>query len=126
MTARLSRSLPQVNRRVFAGLPFRAVPRVANASARAGLVAHRITWKLAPWTQANIARYSHTDSGSSAKPNASIFDVTPYRGSSYHGETLDEPGPTSWYGPTCLCVAVTSLTKSVATLIEPQAILHFI
>ncbi|OQE25659.1 hypothetical protein PENFLA_c008G10272 [Penicillium flavigenum] len=113
MAARLSRSLPQVNRRVFTGLSSRTISRVANASARAGLVAHRNTWNLAPWTcrvtQANIARYSHTDSDSSVKPNASIANATSYKGSSItekHWMSQDFP--------------------VVDTLIEPQAVLNFI
>lgn len=85
MATRLSRSLPQVNRRVFARLSSRTTPRVANTSARAGLVTRRNARNLAPWacrvTQANIARYSHTDSGESASPNASISNAADYRGS---------------------------------------------
>ncbi|KAJ5508996.1 hypothetical protein N7527_011139 [Penicillium freii] len=115
MAARISQSLPQVNRRVFAGLSSRAIPRVASASARTGLVAHRNTRNLAlaPWfsriTQANIARYLHTDSDSPVKPNASILDVTTYEGSSItkkHWMSQDSP--------------------VVDALIEPQAVLHFI
>lgn len=86
MAARVSQSLSQVNRQVFAGLSFRAIPRIVNASARAGLLAHRNTRSQAPWTcrvtQANIARYSHTDSASSTDPYASIPDATAYKGSS--------------------------------------------
>lgn len=86
MATRLSRSLSQVNRRVLAGLASRAIPRVTNTSARAGCLAHCNTWSLAPSAcrirQVNIARYSHTDSGSSINPNASIPDVTAYKGSS--------------------------------------------
>ena len=86
MATRLSRSLPQVNRHVFARLSSRAIPRLANTSARAGLVAYRNTRNLAPRachvTQANIARYSHTDSSESASPNGSILNVVDYRGSS--------------------------------------------
>lgn len=86
MAARLSRSLPQVNRHVFTRLSSRAIPRVANLSARAGLVAHRNTRNVAPWTcrvkQANIARFSHSDSGSSVEPEVGILDATGYKGSS--------------------------------------------
>ncbi|KAJ5400287.1 hypothetical protein N7465_010776 [Penicillium sp. CMV-2018d] len=115
MAARISRSLPQVTRRVFAGLSSRAISRVACASARTGLVAHRNTRNLAlaPWssrvTQAKIARYLHTDSDSPVKPNASILDVTTYEGSSItkkHWMSQDSP--------------------VVDALIEPQAVLHFI
>ncbi|KAJ5977577.1 hypothetical protein N7501_000919 [Penicillium viridicatum] len=115
MAARISRSLPQVNRRVFAGLTSRAIPHVASASARTGLVAHRNTRNLAlaPWssrvTQAKIARYLHTDSDSPVKPNASILDVTTYEGSGItkkHWMSQDSP--------------------VVDALIEPQAVLHFI
>ncbi|KAJ5904425.1 hypothetical protein N7504_006808 [Penicillium tannophilum] len=112
MAARVSQSLSQVNRRVFAGLSFRAIPRIVNASARAGLLAHRNTRSQAPWTcrvtQANIARYSHTDSASSTDPYASIPDATAYKGSSIterHWVSRD--------------VAV------VDALIEPKAILQF-
>lgn len=86
MAARVSRSLSQVNRHVFAGPSFRAIPRIANTSARAGLLAHRNARSQAPWTccvtQANVARYSHTDSASSSHPYASIPDATAYKGSS--------------------------------------------
>ncbi|OQD87876.1 hypothetical protein PENSOL_c076G06421 [Penicillium solitum] len=113
MAARISRSLPQVNRRVFAGLSSRAIPRVTNASARTGLVAHRSTRNLAPWssrvTQTKIARYLHTDSDSPVNPNASIVDVTTYEGSTLtkkHWGSQDSP--------------------VVDALIEPQTVLHFI
>ncbi|KAJ5987434.1 hypothetical protein N7451_011799 [Penicillium sp. IBT 35674x] len=112
MAARLSRSLSQVNRRVFAGLSFRAIPRIANTRARAGLLAHRNIRSLAPWTcrvtQANIARYSHTDSGSPTNPYASIPDATAYKGSSItekHWMSTD--------------------VATVDALIEPRAILQF-
>lgn len=98
MAARISRSLPQVNRRVFTGLSSRAISRVASASARTGLVVHRNSWNLAPWssrvTQAKIARYLHTDSDSPVKPNAGILDVTAYEGSSItkkHWMSQDSP-----------------------------------
>ncbi|KAJ5617375.1 hypothetical protein N7537_002489 [Penicillium hordei] len=112
MAARISRSLPQVNRRVFAGLSSHAIPRIANTSARTGLVAHRNTRNLTPRsgaTLAKISRYLHTDSDSSVKPNASILDVTTYEGSSItqkHWMNQDSP--------------------VVDALIEPQAVLHFI
>ncbi|CAI7647597.1 unnamed protein product [Penicillium crustosum] len=113
MAARICRSLPQVNRRVFVGLSSRATTRVASASARTGLVAHRTTRNLAPWssrvTQAKVARYLHTHSDSPVQPNASLVDVTTYEGSSttkQHWVSQDSP--------------------VVDSLIEPQAILHFI
>ncbi|KAF9248104.1 hypothetical protein DTO027I6_6338 [Penicillium roqueforti] len=112
MATRLSRSLPQVNRRVFARLSSRTTPRVANTSARAGLVTRRNARNLAPWacrvTQANIARYSHTDSGESASPNASISNAADYRGS-----TITEK---HWMSQDIVVVD---------TLIEPQAVLNF-
>ncbi|CAI7572223.1 unnamed protein product [Penicillium palitans] len=113
MAARISRSLLQANRRVFAGLSSRPIPRVASASARAGLVAHRNTRNLAPWssrvTQVKIARYLHTESDSPVKPNGSLLDVTKYEGSSItkkHWMSQNSP--------------------VVDALIEPQAVLHFI
>ncbi|KAJ6150085.1 hypothetical protein N7471_001284 [Penicillium samsonianum] len=113
MAARLSRSLPQVNRHVFTRLSSRAIPRVANLSARAGLVAHRNTRNVAPWTcrvkQANIARFSHTDSGSSVEPEVGILDATGYKGSSVtEKHWMDHE------------------VGAVDALIEPQAVLHFV
>ncbi|CAI7659158.1 unnamed protein product [Penicillium glandicola] len=113
MAARISRSLPQVNRYAFTRLSPRAIPRVASLNARAGLVAHRNTRTVAPWTcrvkQTNIARFSHTDSSSSAQPEVGILDATGYKGSivtEKHWTNQD--------------VGV------VDALIEPQAVLHFV
>ncbi|KAJ5498551.1 hypothetical protein N7453_007602 [Penicillium expansum] len=112
MAARLSRSLAQANCRVFTGLCSRATPRIAHVGARAGLLAHRNTWNLAPRNcrvkQANTARYLHTDFDPSAKQNASILNATTYKGSSITEK--------HWMGQE---LAV------VDTSIDPQAIYHF-
>ncbi|KAJ5160056.1 uncharacterized protein N7482_007060 [Penicillium canariense] len=111
MAARLSRSLPQVNRRVFAGLSSCAIPRIATTSARAGLVAHRNPWNLAPWTcrviQASIARifpYRFRLIGQTKCFHSGCYRLQRIE---HHGETLDESG------------------RNMDTLIELQAILHF-
>ncbi|KAJ5664381.1 hypothetical protein N7507_005112 [Penicillium longicatenatum] len=113
MATRLSRNLSRVNRRFWAGLSSSPLPRVANASARAGLMAHRNTWNLTPQTsrvaQANFARYAHTGSGSSANSNASIPDATDYKGSSLTGK--------HW---------MSQDLSIVDALIEPKAVLHFV
>ncbi|KAJ5189035.1 hypothetical protein N7491_005359 [Penicillium cf. griseofulvum] len=111
MAARLSRSLPQVNRHVFRSSS-RAIPRIASLGARTGLVAHRHTRDVAPWTcrvkPANTTRLSHTASGSS-EPEVGILDATGYKGSSItekHWKDHD--------------------VGAVDALIEPQAVLHFV
>ncbi|KAJ5678854.1 hypothetical protein N7462_007098 [Penicillium macrosclerotiorum] len=72
MAARLSRTLLQANRRLFAGSSFGAIRRSVP--------------RRAPWTsrviRANVARYAHTDSGSPATVNASILDATGFKGTS--------------------------------------------
>lgn len=79
MAARLSRSLPQVNRQVFTRLSSRAIP-IANAR-HAGL-AHRNTWNLAPRNRVLQAgtRYAHTDAGS-ANSGPAMLDATGFKGS---------------------------------------------
>ena len=72
MAARLSRTLLQANRRLFAGSSFGATRRSVPRGA--------------PWTsrviRANVARYSHTDSGSPGTINASVLDATAFKGTS--------------------------------------------
>lgn len=79
LAARVSRSLPQLNRHVFTRLSSRAIP-ITNAH-HAGL-AHRSTWNIAPRTrvmQANT-RYAHTDARP-AKSGGAILDATSFKGS---------------------------------------------
>jgi hypothetical protein len=85
MASRLTRGLTQVNRHVSTRLSARAVPRLATVSARAGLLAHRNTRNVAPWTcrvkQANPTRYAHTESASPGGQEVGILDATGYKGS---------------------------------------------
>ncbi|CAG7924892.1 unnamed protein product [Penicillium olsonii] len=107
MSARLARSLPQVNRHIFARLSSRARP-LTNVR-HAGLA--RNAWNRAPLarvTQPNVARFAHTDAGA-ARPGTAILDATGYKGS-----TVTEKHWTSQDLPI------------VDALIEPRAILHFI
>ncbi|KAJ5753996.1 uncharacterized protein N7511_008149 [Penicillium nucicola] len=85
MAARFSRSLPQVNRQIFAKLSPRTITRVARANPHAGLVAYRtgnFARGICRVKQVNIARYAHTDSGSSANATSPSHEPINYKGSS--------------------------------------------